>query len=165
MQRQKLTGAIPESFYDATTLREIDLDYNKLTGTISSSIAKLTNLVFFTASENNFDEQNLPSAIGEITSLKYLGLDSANLVGQRPDSLKDLTRMILLDLSNNELTGDLSFVAGYNKIVSLALDENDFSGTIPSELWEFEEANVINLENNNCHVICLLKCAISMLIK
>jgi hypothetical protein len=63
------------------------------------------------------------------------------------------------------LTGDLSFVAGYNKIVSLALDENDFSGTIPSELWEFEEANVINLENNNCHVICLLKCAISMLIK
>ncbi len=147
-QKQKLSGEIPEAFYNTISLREVDLDFNELTGTISDSISKLTNLVFFTASGNNFERQQLTSEIGKIAGLKYLGLNNANLVGERPDTLKDLTSMVLMDLSDNELSGDLSFLSGYTNLLSIALDNNEFTGPVPEQIWKSGIIETIVLENN-----------------
>ena len=148
IQKQSLEGTIPEELYDATSLREIDLDSNKLTGTISDSIGKLTNLVFFTAVDNDFDEQEIPSTFSQLTSLKYFGLNNANLVGAVPDGLGNLVQMLFLDLSDNALTGDISFIEDYTNIITIALDNNEFDGDIPEPVWGFQDLEVLNLENN-----------------
>ena len=144
---QKITGPIPDELYDTLSLREIDLDGNLLTGNITSAVKNLQNLVFFSASDNNFDEQNLTPAFGEIDSLKFLSLNDANLVGPVPTSFKDLTQMTAIDLSNNQMTGGIDFTKDYTKIRSLALANNEFSGNL-DELWSKTSLQFIVLGDN-----------------
>lgn len=146
LQKQEITGNIPDSLYN-TTLREIDLDKNKLTGTISEKIGNLKNLIFFTASDNNFDKQELPATIGNIENLQYFGLNNANLEGPVPASFRNLAGMISLDLSDNKLEGDITFVEPYKNLQTLALDNNKFTGEIPAAIWSMNPF-VLNLQDN-----------------
>ena len=147
LQRQKISGEIPAALY-ASSLKEVELDSNQLTGSISSLIGNMTNLVFFTASNNPFDKQPLTSGFGEISGLKFLGLNKANLIGPIPESFKNLTSIQSIDLSDNEMTGDISFLEDYEDLRTVALDNNTFSGQIPDELWNKTNMTIINLENN-----------------
>ena len=146
LQRQRISGEIPAAFYE-TPLREVDLDNNALTGSITD-VEKMTNLVFFTASNNPFDKQNLPSGFGEISGLKFLGLNNANLIGQIPESFNQLVNMRSIDLSDNEMTGDISFLEDFTELNTVALDNNMFNGDIPEGLWTQSQMTIINLESN-----------------
>ena len=144
---QKITGPIPAALYDTISLKTIDLDGNELTGSITSVVKNLQNLFSFSASNNNFDEQNLTPAFGQIDTLRYLALVNANLVGPVPTSFKDLTKMTGLDLSNNQMTGGIDFTKDYTKIQRLALANNGFSGDL-DELWTKTTLKFIILGDN-----------------
>ena len=148
LQRQKISGDIPASFYN-TSLRVVDLDGNKLTGVISNDVAKMQNLVFWSASDNNFDRQFIPSGFGSIPGLKFFSMRKANLEGNVPLTFSDLTKMTQIDLSENALIGTIDFVNGYTNLEALSLFKNEFSGEVPSSLWKNSVMTVLILEDND----------------
>ena len=147
LQKQQISGEIPNAFYN-TLLREAYLDGNQMTGSITSAIQNMQNLIHFTASHNPFDRQHLSPGFGEISDLKTLGLTNANLVGPVPESFKKLISIRELYFSDNAMTGDITFLKGYEDLEKVTLNSNVFTGDIPDELWNKTKLEIANLEDN-----------------
>jgi hypothetical protein len=69
-----LTGNIPASLGNLTSLLELYLDYNNLTGNIPASLSDLTSLQVLDL-DNNHLTGNIPASLGDLTSLLELYLD------------------------------------------------------------------------------------------
>ncbi|HTT94359.1 MAG TPA: leucine-rich repeat domain-containing protein [Solirubrobacterales bacterium] len=82
-----LSGEIPESLGDLTSLESLYLDRNQLSGPV-------------------------PASLGRLESLTELSLDYNRLTGEIPASLGDLTKLELLWLSGNRLTGPIPATLG-----------------------------------------------------
>jgi hypothetical protein len=148
IDQQQIGGVIPDSFYDVTSLSNVDLDDNQFSGTLSGpGIAKLKDLIFFSASGNSFAPQPLPWQFGTLKSLKFLGLNNANLIGTVPPYFQQLIDMRALDLQDNSLVGSIDFLTNYRSLQTINLSNNDFTGAIPSSLWNAPELLFANFEN------------------
>jgi Leucine-rich repeat (LRR) protein len=77
---------------------------NGLKGTISSSIGKLTGLLYLELRANQLTGR-IPSALAELKSLATLDLSTNQLTGSIPSALAELTEVTCLDLFGNKLTG------------------------------------------------------------
>jgi hypothetical protein len=65
-----LQGSIPSEIYGMTALQAIDLNANRLTGTISSDIGNLVNLMVLQL-EDNFFQGNIPeTALAKLDKLR-----------------------------------------------------------------------------------------------
>jgi hypothetical protein len=149
LQNQKVSGDIPDSFYDLSTLREVDLDGTALTGTISEKVILLTSLIFWSANNmDKFDTQNLQKNFGELPRLKVFSMANSKLIGSLPSSVSKLEKMTQFDVSDNQLSGNIDFVEGFDIISSLDLGNNQFSGSIPDQLWINENLNGLFLQGN-----------------
>jgi len=148
LQNQQISGDIPASFYQST-LREVDLDGNKLTGVISNDVKDMQNLVFWSASGNNFDRQVIPDGFGNIMGLKFFSMRKSKLEGAVPSTFSSLNNMTLMDLSENDLTGTIDFLENYNNLEGLALSNNKFSGDVPSALWKKTKLTTLILDDND----------------
>jgi Leucine-rich repeat (LRR) protein len=93
------------SWYGVTvvsdTVTMIDLNANRLTGDIQSSISNLTSLTWLTLSNN--DLTSLPPEIGNLTNLTSLLLES-NQLTSIPSEIGNLTSLTELNLECNQLT-------------------------------------------------------------
>lgn len=118
MSNCSIEGEIPEEIGNLVELVDLELAQNYLTGEIPAGITKLKKLW-------------------------QLELYLNNLTGDLPVGLRNLTNLELFDASSNFLTGNLSEVGYLNKLKSLQLFENEFSGEVPAELGEFR--NLVNL--------------------
>lgn len=82
LRNNNLSGSIPESIGNLTSLQILHLDKNQLTGPI-------------------------PESIGNLTSLTELILSDNNLTDPIPDSIGNLHMLVSLFLSNNQFTGPI----------------------------------------------------------
>ena len=81
-----LSGSIPPDIALLTSLQELNLDFNSITGTIPPSIGTC------------------------LTSLREIDLRSNSLTGTLPDSFRNLENLEELFLQKNDLTGTFDFV-------------------------------------------------------
>ena len=130
------TGTIPSSIYELRSLKEFTVDGGYLTGTISS--LKISNLV------NN---------------LETLGLCCNHFQGTIPTQFGLLGRLTTLDVSYNNMEGTIPTQLGnlfrskpisddYLVVNGLWLNDNLFTGSIPSELGRMLELGGIDLSYN-----------------
>ncbi|KAI3841502.1 hypothetical protein MKX03_031115 [Papaver bracteatum] len=137
-------GSIPSGLENLVSLNGLAMENNMLTGSIPDSIGRLSNLVIVSMWGNQLSGI-IPSNICNSTQLEQVYFGMNNLDGQIPSSLgigsipKQVMGLsslsVFLDLSWNLLTGTLpSEAITLEKIVSLDLSENQFSGKIPSSL-------------------------------
>lgn len=84
LQFNALTGTIPEEIYNIETLTRLDLYDCQLTGTISTSISKMSNLEVFRIRANRGITGTVPSEIGLLPNIKELWLHITGLVGVMP---------------------------------------------------------------------------------
>jgi hypothetical protein len=169
----QLSGSIPSSLGNLTSLEYVDLFSNQLSGNISSSLGKLLSLVAINLSYNqlsgsipsslgnpqSLSDLNLsynqlsgaiPSSLGNLTLLGSFNLSHNQLSSHIPPSLGNLTGSLLLDLSHNQLEGNIpSSLGNCVRLYYLRLNNNKLSGTIPSTLSNL--VNVFDLELNNNH--------------
>ncbi|GMP63154.1 hypothetical protein CsSME_00024955 [Camellia sinensis var. sinensis] len=129
-----LSGPVPSFFTELKNLTFLDLSFNDLTGSIPPELAQLTNLAAIHLDRNKLTG-TIPESFGTFTgSVPDLYLSHNQLTGPVPKSLGnlDFTR---LDLSRNQLSGDLSFIFGSNKTMQIV----DFS----RNMFEFDLSNVV----------------------
>ena len=105
MNSNQLTGFIPATIFNISTLQFIDFSYNSLSGSLPVDICyRLSKLGYLDLSQNEFDglipsrwykcsqlqmlslsynkfRRPLPSEIGNSTMLRWLGLGGNNLEG------------------------------------------------------------------------------------
>ncbi|KAK1557579.1 hypothetical protein Q3G72_027444 [Acer saccharum] len=129
-------------------LQVLNLDGNRLQGSIPSEICYLRNLGELRLSDNKFFG-SIPACMGDITSLRVLQLNSNNLTSTIPSSLWNLIDILDLNLSNNSLIGELPLDIGNLRAVSYTdLAWNELSGEIPSSFGNLQTLINFSIAHN-----------------
>ncbi|KAI9178120.1 hypothetical protein LWI28_022944 [Acer negundo] len=102
----------------------------KVSGTLSVSIAKLSELRTFSVPHNVFFGE-IPANIGELRFLEVLELQGNNFSGKIPDQISNLEFLRVLNLSFNSFTGEIpSKLVGRGNLSAIDLSNNQLSGGI-----------------------------------
>ncbi|RLN23611.1 hypothetical protein C2845_PM07G14840 [Panicum miliaceum] len=149
-------------FWDAGTIRHLDLTYNMAVGPLPDAVGNMTSLEVLRLGGNNFCDvkaktlknlcnlreltlssnsinqdiseflQGLPSCAW--TKLELLDLTSTNISGEIPNWINQWTNLTILQLSANRLVGSIPLAIGsLSKLSHLHLDYNQFNGSVLEE--------------------------------
>ena len=131
--------------YFAKESNSIIINNQNLSGKIPKQIGCFQDLVTLSLSLNNLEGQ-IPIEIKHLTKLENLYLSYNQLNGEIPDELYDLTSLKILHLNHNEFIGELSIDFQNFSLNRLNVDNNFFTGQIPSNICII---NVYSISNNN----------------
>ncbi|CAL5376596.1 unnamed protein product [Camellia sinensis] len=107
MEQNKLSGTLPNSIGNLSNSLEIlSVSLNQLIGTIPKEIGSLRNLTVLSLVYNNLNG-NIPSTLGEIKSLQRLYLGGNNFHGSIPIEICLLSNLGELYVEKNELSGSI----------------------------------------------------------
>ena len=147
-----LSGKIPESISQLSSLVVLNLDENEITGRIPTSITDLSMLETLSLSLNSIRGGLLADGeLARLKNLRNLFVHSNQLTGSLPSGTWTLKNLENIDLRNNALDGTLSTSIGLLKnLSSLIINKNMHTGTIPSELGLLGESlTTLNLSENH----------------
>lgn len=126
---EELTHVIPKSFEYLSNLSILSLSYNGLHDNLDMTfLTNLTKLTILDLSNNNF-QKHIPPFFGTFAKIERLSLNSNFLTGSLPSELGKLSKLIKLDISDNFLTGTVPGSFGIN-LKDLDLSKNDLTGEI-----------------------------------
>jgi Leucine-rich repeat (LRR) protein len=144
----RLTGTIPPELSNLSNLRQLVLYDNRLSGSIPPELGNLSNLqlVFL---YNNQLSGTIPHELGMLSNLQNLDFRSNRLSGSIPPEIGKLPNLTTLNIGYNELSGSIPPELGNCYALKyLYLDNNQLSGSIPSELANITSIYVLYLNNN-----------------
>ena len=144
-----LQGSIPHELNYLSWLSELDLSYNKLTGTIPN-MGLMSSLTSFVAN-NNILGGTLPESIFNLPRLKKLALFSnQELTGPIPPTrIPSGSALEMLDIYDCHLTGPLpDTFSAMDKLKTVVLFNNAMTGQVPTSLLALSNVEVISLEAN-----------------
>ncbi|CAL4897444.1 unnamed protein product [Urochloa decumbens] len=143
-----MRGGIPEWLGNMTSLTDLELSGNFLTGRIPLSLARLKNLQFLELYYNEL-EGVVPVELGNLTELTDIDLSENRLAGGIPESLCLLPNLRVLQLYTNRLTGGIPPVLGNStQLRILSVYRNQLTGEIPGDLGRWSPLNVIEVSEN-----------------
>ena len=161
-----LAGLIPIDMI-GLPFREYELSFNKIGGNFPFE-SMYSNMTILGLESNRFDGP-IPSSIGQLTDLQYLRMDYNLLRGTLPTELGSLSNLLVIDMSYNLLSGPfpseldqpwfVEFAGNMfsgsvpaslfaNGIRLMDLQDNLLSGTIPHDLPENKELQILGLSRN-----------------
>ena len=127
---------------------ELELNNNRLSGTIPPELGSLAFLTVLNLSFNSL-KGVIPPQLCKLENLKGLYLNDNQLVGEVPEELGDMQRLVWVDVSNNKLNGHIpKSVGALADLRVLALNNNLFTGNIPPELSELQKLELLALHCN-----------------
>ncbi|TVU04359.1 hypothetical protein EJB05_50070, partial [Eragrostis curvula] len=157
----QLTGVLPSTMSNLTSLNRIDVRNNLLTGTIPESITLMQNLMLLEVSSNDMSSP-IPVQIGLLKSLQQLSLKENKFFGSIPNSVGNLTnlqhfsflfhldKLIYLNLSHNSLVGTLpDDVSGLKQAAEIDFSSNFLIGKIPNSFGQLRMLTYLNLSHNS----------------
>ncbi|CAL5391538.1 unnamed protein product [Camellia sinensis] len=147
--RNKLSGTLPSSIGNlSNSLQELDISENQLIGTIPKEIGSLRNLTSLALAYNNLNG-NIPSNLGEIKSLQRLYLGGNNFHGSIPNEICLLSNLGELYADENKLSGSIpSCMENLRGLQVMKLSRNKLTFT-PLSLWNLETLRYLNLSFNS----------------
>ncbi len=166
LSRNSFSGAIPNDVCRMGRLREINLANNRLIGTIPACLGQLAVLERLDLSNNQLTG-GIPTDFGALTGLQELLLNNNILSGTLPRTVwasannllaekgtagltnSGLRSLRRLNLSNNQFTGELpSELFNSTLLQELLLANNQLRGTIPSALGGISTLRVFDISQN-----------------
>ena len=94
-------------------------------------------------------EGDIPDELGELRALQNLLLAHNKLTGLIPESFAGLLDLRVLDLGNNRLSGTLDTVFMLHSCVYMYLNNNQFSGEIPTSIGNMTQLQRLTLQCND----------------
>jgi hypothetical protein len=100
---------------------------------------------------DNHVHGTIPSSLGQLTRLKRMQLSRNNIQGNVPPQLGLLHQHLeVLSVGHNNMSGTIPSQLGLlTNLMELNLAGNAFTGAIPSELNQLQELTILRLEENN----------------
>ena len=175
----ELSGRIPVSLGNLTNLRQLSIAANDLTGSIPAEIAdltelthiylwgndlfassfisdldNLTNLQWLDIGGNQLDGTDVLPKISSLTNLTGIGIHNRDLTDDDlQDYMADLQALDLefLNISGNDLS-DPQTLVGLSRITTiqrLAINDNDFSGELPSTMTRLTLMRLFYFHDND----------------
>ncbi|CAN6216581.1 unnamed protein product, partial [Urochloa humidicola] len=145
----RLTGVIPEALGDLKNLTFLGLYQNRLTGVIPASIGLLPRLNDIQIYDNQLSGE-LPPELGKHSPLGNVEVCNNNLSGTLPETLCANGKLYNIVAFNNSFSGDLPVNLGdCVTINNLMLYNNRFSGEFPVNIWSFPELTTVMIQNNS----------------
>ncbi|PWA34373.1 Leucine-rich repeat-containing protein [Artemisia annua] len=165
LRNTSLNGFIPTNISMCSSLRILDLSRNNLTGSIPRQMANLpmmnmsassTRISHFIGTLNADTLQNLivnwKSSSQRLRNLRFfvlLDLSGNNISGEIPASLGNLKALKQLNISHNKISGNIPQSFGnLEGIESLDVSHNELSGSIPQSLDQLGQLSVLDVSYN-----------------
>ena len=146
-----LSGPLPQSLSQLKELRLLFLDDNAFTGS-TDMIQSMPNLTHVYLEDNQFDGTIDDTFFADLKNLVHLDVSNCSFSGKVPGHLFNLPSLQVLDMSLNNLDGQLPAEALSNVNASnlqfLSLHTNKISGPIPSSIKNLENLNTLDLSLN-----------------
>ncbi|KAK7373857.1 hypothetical protein VNO80_07277 [Phaseolus coccineus] len=156
-------GFLPKSFINMTSLWKLDLSQNHFMVKFDSNIATLTSLEYFDFTENQFEvpvsfttfvnhsnlKGSVPRELGKMELLYKLDLSNNQLSEEISEDIFEAGHKInFLELSNNKLEGPIFTIP--TNLEFLSLSDNNFSGRLPSNIFNI---SIVSLDVSNNHLV------------
>ncbi|GAQ91220.1 LRR receptor-like serine/threonine-protein kinase FLS2 [Klebsormidium nitens] len=152
LKNNNLNGPLPaEVFANLRQLEELDLSNNTFTGPIPTEIgASGENLTELDLAHNSLNGV-IPPGLGNLANLTHLDLSYNRLSGALPAELRGLrpSKLEAIYLSFNNLTGDVAPIGHLTGLSDITLNNNNFSGPIPTGWFNSTQLQVSNLAFNS----------------
>ncbi|KAL5547761.1 hypothetical protein UlMin_002992 [Ulmus minor] len=145
-----ISGSISPHIGNLSFLHSLQLQKNKLRGTLPDQIFTNLNRLRLLNISSNQIQGFLPSNITHLKDLQVLDLMGNRITGKIPESFSFLTKLQVLNLGKNNLSGPIppSF-SNLSSLTSLNLGTNTLSGFIPSELGRLRNLKELDITINN----------------
>ncbi|XP_059461896.1 receptor-like protein 6 [Corylus avellana] len=173
----QFSGQLKEFSNASSFLESLYLDNNHLEGPIPLSISELHGLEALFLGSNKFNNSLNISVIQQLKNLLYLDLSHTSLLSEYndfnlslssfpriielklascmlknvPNFLRNLSSLSFIDLSNNQIHGEISTSIGQSFASSsfLFLSSNKFYGSIPISICNATNLQLLDLSNNS----------------
>ncbi|XVF78271.1 hypothetical protein PTKIN_Ptkin14bG0118200 [Pterospermum kingtungense] len=149
ISENKLTGNIPSSMCNSTSLRVVDLSKNSLSGSIPECLVNSSYLYLLNLEKNNLSGKFPDSFRND--QLINVFLNDNQLEGLVPRSLSHCSSLRVLNLGNNMLTDTFPhWFASLPRLVLLILRFNRLHGPLPNSITSsnFSALRLIDLSRN-----------------
>ncbi|KAG7537225.1 Leucine-rich repeat [Arabidopsis suecica] len=131
-------------------LQVLDFSENDIGGLFPDNIGRvIPNLVHMNGSNNGF-QGNFPSSIDEMKNISFLDLSYNNLSGELPQSfVSGCFSLRILQLSHNKFSGHfLPRGTNFTSLFVLRINNNLFTGKIGFGLLTLVDLNILDMSNN-----------------
>ncbi|KAI9110819.1 hypothetical protein K1719_018257 [Acacia pycnantha] len=144
-----LSGNLPSSLFNLTSLQSLDLSYNAFHGHLPLELSNLSLLNVINLAANNLSG-TLPSQLSLLHQLQVLDLSLNKLTGQIPSEFGNLTSLNILSLARNHLSGEIpSELGNIHNLSRLQLSENFFSGDFPISIFNISSLTFLSVTQNH----------------
>ncbi|KAK9026041.1 hypothetical protein V6N11_038889 [Hibiscus sabdariffa] len=142
------SGPLPPELGNCSLLQQLYFDSSGVSGEIPSTFANLQNLETVWASDTQLTGR-IPNFIGNWSRLTGLRFQGNSFEGSIPSTFANLTSLTELRISGLSNESSLAFIRDMKSLSILDLRNNNISGTIPSNIGEYESLTQLFLGNNN----------------
>jgi Leucine-rich repeat (LRR) protein len=143
-----LTGEVPATLANLSSLILISLFGNQFSGTIPEPIVMMDKLQILTLSQNVMFGP-IPKNIGMLRNLEKLFLDHNYFSGSIPNGIGNLTTLQILTLSQNNISGIPESFFQLDSLIALDLSRNSLEAALPYEIGQLKQINYLDLSANH----------------
>ncbi|XP_059654870.1 probable LRR receptor-like serine/threonine-protein kinase At3g47570 [Cornus florida] len=127
----------------------LDLESQKLFGSISPHIGNLSFLRVLNLPNNSF-EKEIPPQLGRLRRLQLLGLHNNSISGNIPANLSACSNLVGFILNYNKLVGPIPTELGYlSKLKFIYMNFNNLIGNIPRSFMNLSSLEELYAFGNN----------------
>ncbi|KAF5949373.1 hypothetical protein HYC85_011366 [Camellia sinensis] len=129
----------------------IDISETHLEGPIPTNIGSIFPNLRNLNTSRNLIQGHIPTSLGDMHSLAMLDLSNNNLSGQIPKHLTiGCPLLLFFKLSNNNLSGQISHLfVNLTQLLCLYLDNNNFTGKFPDSVSISPHLKALAISNNH----------------
>lgn len=152
LSNNSLTGAIPDSICNATSLQALDLSCNNLSGRIPNCLMERGKRLGVLNLRGNNLNGVIPDTFSEHCELQTLDLNGNQLEGTMPKSLANCRLLEVLDLGNNQINDIFPcWLKNISRLHVIILRSNKFYGDISCAEYSLSgpSLQIVDLAFNN----------------
>lgn len=144
-----LTGIVPTTISNLSSLTTVSFTGNQLSGTIPDSITLLENLELLFLSENSMVGP-IPTQIGTLTRLLELSLEGNKFSGSIPNGVGNLSMLERTSFADNQLSSTIpGSLYHLSNLRVLLLYDNSLTGALHPDLGSMKAIDIVDISANN----------------